>query len=214
MSNLRPAKAGLRAPVNFRSAAFQAAARPQPGGLGKSFLYPLSSEPLRPGRPRSEKTRLTFPARGARPVPGRSSRESVEALEYLEDAHHHRTRCAPGHRAVRFGWQLCRARQWESENRSSVIGHRKSMISQISDSRFAMPDFTISRPERDRSPVAAAAKAWRPWNTSKTPTTIGPAARRDVARSGTLVRTTARRSPDQDEYASMPTHEQTRLRSP
>ena len=52
--------------------------------------------------------RRTFPI-GARPVPGRSSHDSAKPLEYLEDAHHRRARCAPGLSRAPLGLRLRRA---------------------------------------------------------------------------------------------------------
>ena len=91
---------------------------------------------------------------GARPVPGRSSHDSAEALKYFDDAHHHRTRCAPGRRALRSGRQLCRP-----VNGNLKIGHRSSVIEnrwfhrfQIQDSRCPISRFpTGARPVPGRS---------------------------------------------------------------
>ena len=66
---------------------------------------------------------------------GRNSLDITTGLEFLGAIRLIWTRCAPGRRALRSGWQLCR-----TVSRNLKIGHRSSKIDDSTDFRFKIHD--------------------------------------------------------------------------
>jgi len=109
-SHSDPLRAGTSRGRQFRSAPILGAAAPKTADAGKFSLAHPAADALRPGGPRSAKTRAAVehsrPQERDRSL-GRSSHDGVGGSIRSRRI---RTRCAPGRRALRFGLRLRRAR--------------------------------------------------------------------------------------------------------